>query len=339
MSAYSGSVAEHVSTGLLSRELERILSRDRASRVTIAELGRTPIPQGSSFAIEDLVVRLDDGSTVSMVFKDFGPGRMLDHQSRIRPGFLRHPAREIRVYQSLLAGAGLGTAACLGAVADPDRDRYWLFLERVDGVELYQVGELEAWRRAARSLAAIHRTFADRTQKLQRLRCLVKYEPAFYRLWPLRACAIAGRNNSSHDLRALEWLRSRYAAVVERLASLPPTLVQGDCWASNVLVAGEAAGRVCVVDWEMAGIGPGLIDLAALTSGWGESETTSIATAYLEAMDVSSPPDAEVLADLDACRLHLALRCLGWSPHWSPPPDHARDWLREALTLAERMSI
>jgi thiamine kinase-like enzyme len=26
--------------------------------------------------------------------------------------------------------------------------------------------------------------------------------------------------------------------------------------------------RVCPVDWEMAAVGPGLIDLAALTAGW-----------------------------------------------------------------------
>lgn len=50
--------------------------------------------------------------------------------------------------------------------------------------------------------------------------------------------------------------------------------------------------------------------------------------------------DEEALvADLDRCRLHLALRSLGWSPAWSPPPEHARDWLAEALELAERLDL
>ena len=42
---------------------------------------------------------------------------------------------------------------------------------------------------------------------------------------------------------------------------------------------------------------------------------------------------AETLsADLARCRLHLALQWLGWSPDWRPPPEHAHDWLGEALS-------
>jgi hypothetical protein len=28
---------------------------------------------------------------------------------------------------------------------------------------------------------------------------------------------------------------------------------------------------------------------------------------------------------------------LGWSSQWSPPAQHAHDWLSEALALAERL--
>ncbi len=330
----------HVPTGLLARELEELLSDRHGGRVRIADLERTPIPQGSSFAIEEVLVHIEDGRTLALVFKDFGPGRMIGDADRMRPGFLHKPAREIEVYRSLLEGAGLGTATCHAAVADPHRDRYWLFLERVPGIELYQVGEIEVWRLAARRLAQVHRRFGTRCRTLRRMRCLVKYEPAFYRLWPLRACAIAGRTGSADDLRALQWLAARFAPVVERLASLPPTLVHGDCWASNILVERTDGGfRICPVDWEMAGLGPGLVDLAALTTGWSDAEATSIAVAYRDAMGAEAPSLDQLLADLDACRLHLALRCLGWSARWSPPPDHDRDWLAEALTLAERLEL
>jgi len=32
------------------------------------------------------------------------------------------------------------------------------------------------------------------------------------------------------------------------------------------------------------------------------------------------------------------VRWLGWSPQWSPPPEHAQDWLHEALSLAEKLT-
>ena len=50
--------------------------------------------------------------------------------------------------------------------------------------------------------------------------------------------------------------------------------------------------------------------------------------------------DAErFLSSLDYCRLHLAVQWLGWSPSWTPPPEHAQDWLNEALDLAEKLEL
>jgi hypothetical protein len=42
---------------------------------------------------------------------------------------------------------------------------------------------------------------------------------------------------------------------------------------------------------------------------------------------------------LDAAQLHLSLQWLGWSPDWTPPPEHARDWLADALATAERLGL
>jgi hypothetical protein len=30
---------------------------------------------------------------------------------------------------------------------------------------------------------------------------------------------------------------------------------------------------------------------------------------------------------------------LGWSPDWSPPAEHAHDWLGEALHLADKLGL
>ena len=35
----------------------------------------------------------------------------------------------------------------------------------------------------------------------------------------------------------------------------------------------------------------------------------------------------------------LAVQRLGWSDSWSPPEEHAHDWLAEALRAAERLGL
>ena len=132
--------------------------------------------------------------------------------------------------------------------------------------------------------------------------------------------------------------------MVDRLITLPRTLIHGEFYASNILVhkAGDTL-RVCPVDWEMAALGPGLIDLAALTAGkWTDPERDALALAYREALQANGSKVSgqdDFLTALDCCRLHLAVRWLGWSREWSPPPEHAQDWLREALCLADKLGL
>jgi hypothetical protein len=49
--------------------------------------------------------------------------------------------------------------------------------------------------------------------------------------------------------------------------------------------------------------------------------------------------DDELEEAMAACRLQLALQWLGWSRDWSPPPEHAQDWLSEAVCVAERLGL
>ena len=107
---------------------------------------------------------------------------------------------------------------------------------------------------------------------------------------------------------------------------VPQTLIHGELYPSNVLVDPP---RVCPVDWEMAAIGPGVIDLAALCGGWETVAAARLTAAY-------GPVDASDLAR--AC-LHLALQWLGWSAGWKPPPEHSHDWLGEALALVRELDL
>ena len=47
----------------------------------------------------------------------------------------------------------------------------------------------------------------------------------------------------------------------------------------------------------------------------------------------------DFLDALEHFRLHLAIQWLGWSRDWSPPAEHAHDWLADALRLAEGLGL
>jgi len=274
---------------------------------------------------------------------------------RIRPAFVYDPAREILVYRTLLAGAGLGTATCYGSRLDAANDRYWLFLEKVDGVELYQVGEIAAWQAAAAWLARLHAALRARAIDRADAAHLRRYNRGGYICWMDRAREFLARGTVSKPRNAgrIEWLASRFGRVVDRLLALPTTLVHGEFYASNVLVGQIAANgdgpadasdgtaiRVCPIDWETAAIAPGPIDLAALTAGkWTDEQRHSLAAAYQEAWLTQGGVPVATPDVLECCRLFLAVQWMGWAADWAPPQEHANDWLAEALELAERLDV
>jgi Ser/Thr protein kinase RdoA (MazF antagonist) len=319
----------------LEAELERALS-ERFDGRRIVTLERSPSPYESSFTLEEIKVGLDDGTELELIFKDVGPEAMSAQAREVKPRFLYEPLREIETYREVLEPAALGTAHFHGAVVDAERGRYWLFLEKFEGAGLWQFGELAAWEEAARWLAKLHAMHASE-ERWQRVEHLMQYDAGYYEAWIERA-----RSFASGSASKLEWLAKRYGVVVERLLALPKTFIHGEFYASNVLVDGESPKRVCPIDWEIAGVGPGLIDLAALAGGkWGEPERSALAAAYrteLDALGGQPPPLPELMEALDWCRLHLAIRWLGWAPDWSPPREHRHDWFSEAVVLAEQLT-
>ena len=326
-------------------ELERCLAEHFGAPARIRELVRRPCPYRSSFALEELEVALEDGKVLELVFKDLGQDALSERARKVKPLFLHDPIREIDAYRALLAPAALGTATFYGAVVEPERRRYWLFLENIEGAAgLWQFGELEVWEKAARWLARFHFEFSERSDWRDRAGHLLTYDDRYYEVWPRRAQAFSESSGSAETVSrsALERLAERYARVAEHLLALPATFIHGEFYASNVLMDAGVT-RVCPIDWEIAAVGPGLVDLAALAAGkWTEKERNGLVLAYrgeLETLGGSPPPVDDLLAALDWCRLHLAVRWVGWAPSWSPPREHRHDWLREALSLAEEVEI
>jgi hypothetical protein len=320
--------------------LERCLAQRFGVERRIVDLRRTVSEYRSSFAIENLDIHLDDSARLQLVFKDLSRSALLEEARLAKPAFIYNPIREIHTYDRILSSSGLGTAACYGFLADARANRYWLFLENVPGIELYQSGELSAWSEAARWLAGMHSRLRSQAEQWGAHCQLLRYDANFYRLWLSRA------QQFCNDRDAVDLLARHYDRVVERLLALPQTFIHGEFYASNVMIcATNGDSRICALDWETAAIGPALIDLAALTSGkWNEAERKQIALAYRDRLKAEAAfghkESVDVfLEDLEYCRLHLCMQWLGWARDWSPPRDHAHDWLAEAMTIAERLGL
>jgi len=303
----------------------------------VSTLRREPYAFSTSYALSVLEVELADGTGVTMILKDLSDSGMLRDARASKPAFLYEPLREIETYRSILGRAKLGTATCYGAVTDQANGSYWLLLERVAGRELWQVGELEAWQDAARWLARLHGG-VEVTTAAQVNPHLLEYDAAFYRRWWERARCFSAEADSRD---AVAVVSAGLETALEGLAQMPRCFVHGEFYPSNVIV-GEPGGvrRICPVDWEMAGIGSGLLDLAALIAGWEDEQRLSLARSYLAAltMDRRWPPEeGEFLRLLRCCELYLAVQWVGWSQRWTAPPEHARDWLGEAVKLSEEL--
>ena len=333
MSANIRDRRQRASTSELICALEEALSRP------IHNIERRPYQFGSSFELEELLIDLDDGERLNVMFKNLSWSSLTPEGCRAKPGFLYDAAREIDVYRFLLVNKRQGTPIYYGSVVDPAQDRFWLFTEKVDGAELFQVGDMDQWEEAGRWLAHFHWDFQQTESSLpgELKSRLVHYDEAYYRQWMGRAQSFQGQNRLAKV--ELNRLAQRYDKVVDILLSLPTTVVHGEFYASNILAC--RSHRICPVDWEMTGIGPGLIDLAALMSGnWSSERRLRIAKAYFEHVHQSQRPNfPEFWRLCQFCRLHLAIQWLGWSPDWSPPADHQHDWLSEALNLAEELEL
>jgi len=303
----------------LTTELQHALGRP------VAALRRHPHAYASTHPVEELDVTVAGGALLRLMLKDLVASCCGDLGARTA---LLDPRREIEAY-ALLAGRGAGTPACHAWVAPAPGEGAWLVLEAVDGVPLWQRGDRASWRAAARWLARLHA--GGRPAAASRL---VRHDAAHLRPWLARAVAATPAG-------ALDEVAAVWEQVVASLTAWPTTFLHGEFYPSNILVAGpRRAPRVRPVDWEMAGVGPGVLDLAALVSGgWSDAERDELARAYHEALPVAQRPAWPALSRaLRHARLHIAVQWLGWSPGWTPPAAHAHDWLGEARALAREVA-
>jgi aminoglycoside phosphotransferase (APT) family kinase protein len=297
---------------------------------------RRPSAYRTSFPIEELRVELEGRGEVRIGCKRLDRAELDPEAQLAKPEFLDDPGREPAVYRALLPQAPPGAPEFFGAALEGDR--HWLFVEWVEGRELFQVGERKLWEDAARWLARLHAALALDLDRHREEARLIEHDADFYRGWIERAGRFArGRGDAS--AATVAWLCERHDQVVEALLAQPRTVLHGEFYASNVLVATpnrDAGLRVAPVDWELAAVGPGLTDLAALVSGWPPADRAALVAAY------GSEPGVPAFTarDLDFARLQVAIQWLGWAPSaWQPPEEKRHDWLGEAIELAEGLDL
>jgi aminoglycoside phosphotransferase (APT) family kinase protein len=205
------------------------------------------------------------------------------------------------------------------------------------------VGEFGTWEAVARSLARMHDDFAGALPTLpdESLVRLLRYDGDLFRGWLGRAKASAVCAADDRALtRGFDHLTSVYDQVIERLLSLPQTIIHGEFFADNILIA-EAGGRVrvCPVDWEMAGVGPGLVDIAGLGAGsWTAEQNRALALAYHGTREYEDTPQDEFLSSLAFCRIQLAVQWAG-SAGPADASSGATRWLSEAVDEMEQLGL
>lgn len=296
-------------------------------------IGRRDSEYRTSFPIEELEVETPGRGRSKIVCKRLDRQALDDTARLAKPLFLHAARREADVYEQLLPRGPAGPPRFLGA--EHGAEGSLLFIEWIDGRVLFEVGRREIWEAAALWLGRFHAAFEGGLADLPVGASLVERDAVFHRRWLVRARRFAGSPGAAGGT-TLDWLGARHEQVVEALSAMEQTLLHGEFYASNVLVAeGRRATRVAPVDWELAGPGPGVLDLAALVCGWPQADREAMRRAYGHGRGVEVPR-----RELDLARLQVAIQWLGWAPpEWQPPPDHRRDWAAEAVEIAEELGL
>lgn len=311
--------------------LSRALGRD----ARVGGVRREPSAFATLSPAEVLHVSVAGGSDVRLFVKHLGaeqPGQP-DKQRR---------DREVLVYEHLLGDGRLPVPRFYGSRSNHRTGRQELYLEYADDWNL-KYHDLEQWYLAARRLAHLHAHFAKGAHFLRRCDFLLRLDGAYFTRWAHRACeAVAAQ--SAELGAALGRVLSAYRPAAELLEEQTPTLVHNDLAPKNVIAdRSSSPARTLFVDWELAGVGCGLLDLAHLKYGLEPAADRAMVDAYCAAYRDELPAAHQPLDDapafervLAACELHKTMYRLAHSPAWRLPVATLGKWVAEAMTFLER---
>jgi aminoglycoside phosphotransferase (APT) family kinase protein len=316
----------------LRRFIEAILSVAVGHKAKIDCFEREPSPFATLFPADVLTISLDGGDNISLFLKHLG-SEEADHPDK------QCRDREIRVYRELLTDGRLPVARYYGSRWNERSQRHEVVLEYIDGWIL-KYHHLEHWFTAARRLAHMHAHFSAQADKLWSCQYLLHFDARYYGDWAARALATVAEQ-SAELARALEDVLSQYHRAAALLAEQPRTLVHNDLAPKNVIVdTSDTPVRICIVDWEMSGVGCGLADLVHLKYGLDPLNDQKMCAAYCEELAgtnliPSSPRELDSL--IAACELYNTLHRLWRSNVWQLPIERVAQWVAEARAFMLRI--
>jgi len=292
--------------------------------VNVISLQRRPSPFATLFPAEVLSISLEGGDRFSLFLKHLG-SEQADHPDK------QCRDREIRIYEELLRDKDLPVVRYYGWRWDETTKRRELFLEYIDDYKL-EWHELEHWFTAAHRLAYLHAHFAQRVEKLLACDFLLRFDSTYFMEWANRALCTVG-NQSVELATKLEPIVQRCSRIADLLSGQSLTLVHNDLAPKNALAnTSHSPARICFVDWEMAGVGCGLLDLVHLNYGFKAAEDRKMRSIYCAELAGTGllPSSARDLKSLfAACALHKGLYRLAGSQSRGVGVKRVARWVSE----------
>jgi hypothetical protein len=302
----------------LIRRLQQSLPARLHGREDLRLISRKPVAHpGKGYFAE--LVQTSDSTTVTSLFAKHGAAVTSD--APYRGGHVGGLAYEFHAQILAHGVANRGIAMPLGEARGLDGGMS-IFSQEIQGNRLADA-KMDGMVAAAKWLGEFHRDWEASDPPCSGINRL---DENFLRQWLDRGFSTIETNSAEGAKKALVAEHYKYDA--EILLGAPQVLLHGDCYRNNAITDNSG---VWFIDWELAALGPGEVDLATLTLGWPPESVAVLTSAYASARWPSGPrPDIE--RRLVAARRYVLLRILSLPPRANRQERYLRR-LNTLLTL------
>ncbi len=286
---------------LLTAGLSNVLS-STLGHGKLSILRRKPNRYASTFPTEIVTCRLNgqSGKKTISFFVKYGTKEFAEVY-----GHRRSLAYEARVYREVLQGLGFSTPRFYGVYKNRSDAALWLIMEYMTiGVPANFSRDPEAMSRSAAWIGKFHAANEKRFPD-SRLKFLRSYDVGYYVGWSRRTKRLFRCANAFFP-----WLATvcdEFERKVARLVEAPQTIIHGEYFGPNIVYQ---QGLSRPIDWQSTAIGPGEIDLAALTHSWTRRVARNCEREYARSRWPDGIPGS-FQETLDMARAYMNFRWLG----------------------------
>jgi hypothetical protein len=261
----------------------------------ITILHREPAVHISTSFNEIVTCRFTDGSVRRLLLK-----RGVSHSDRSHGHHGGVPYEAI-VYRSALEPLRTSAPRCHDAEVDPATGETVLLIDFIENARWLSKASRSSLFDAARWIGTFHRLNESRVGAFDV--AITRYDAPYYLGWMRRTLDFWADQQGVW----LAALAGRWPDFVRELLAAPQTLVHGEYYPKNILVHDNV---IVPVDWETAAVGPGEIDLVALSERWAPTIQEDCGIAYRRARWPDGAPATSSRIQILA-EIYLQLRWLG----------------------------